>query len=95
MNLIIKPKNSVYFSKKISNNTNGTNGNSTTTNNSSNAKDAASVDAPKNSTGGGQNSILSHANINNAVDSLSLNSNSAAAAATNANPNVENQASIQ
>lgn len=62
-----------------SNNTNQINTNNGTNNNA-------------NSTATTHNSILSHANINNAVDSLSLNSNSTN---TNANSNVENQASIQ
>lgn len=78
-----------------SNNQGATNGNSTTTNNSSNsqqAKDTSATANGDNKSAAAHNSILSHANINNAVDSLSLNSN---AATSNTNSNVENQASIQ
>lgn len=61
----------------------------TTTNNTGNPNSTTTT----NQAAQQHNSILSHANINTAVDSLSLNSTS-----TNSNPNpqnVENQASIQ
>lgn len=69
-------------------NPNGTNGTTTNANNTNNTAPAP----VSNGASKAQESILSHANINNAVDSLSLNSNSTT---SNANSNVENQASIQ
>jgi len=69
-------------------NPNGTNGTTTNANSTNNTAPAP----VSNGASKAQESILSHANINNAVDSLSLNSNSTT---SNANSNVENQASIQ
>lgn len=87
----IQTQISTTSTNSTSNNTNAVNGTNTT---NSNTTDTNQTNGANNagSSGTGQNSILSHANINNAVDSLSLNSNSTN---NNTNPNVENQASIQ
>ena len=69
-------------------NSNPTATNGTTTNNTNTTLSNQAATA----NGKSQESILSHANINNAVDSLTLNSSSSN---TNTNSNVENQASIQ
>lgn len=69
-------------------NSNSTATNGTTTNNTNTTLSNQTATA----NGKSQESILSHANINNAVDSLTLNSSSSN---TNTNSNVENQASIQ
>jgi len=68
--------------------------NQTTTSNGSVAASTTNNTAPNANNTVQHNSILSHANINTAVDSLSLNSTTA----NNSNPNtqnVDNQASIQ
>lgn len=94
----LQTQTSATSSNSTSNNT-AVNGNTTTNtsnnNNAASATNGTSSGSSQQSQQSGNtahNSILSHANINNAVDSLSLNSNS-----TNntTNTNVENQASIQ
>lgn len=97
----IQTQTSTTSTNSTSNNTtNAVNGTTTTNTSNNNAasatngtgSSAASSTQPQQSGSTAHNSILSHANINNAVDSLSLNSNSTN---SNTNANVENQASIQ